>query len=365
MNRCLSWVLMMAAGVLAATSPAETGAVPMPDLGYDSGAFPVVKPLPGGGVIDMENRTVRVVAWGTCDREEVANDAECIVSAQAVAKASGLQNLSEIIGDLDIGLDYTSNMINQQTGEIVIRSEAFLRGAREVSGRSPNGVDYNGYRYMPDNSILAWVTLELPLATPTLGKAFDNPKLRALLDERIKARGKELKVQYESEVRQPNQQTPEPMSPPPDSRVSVDEKPDSLVAQPQLTPPEPAVGPPAETPATSKDPHTGLIIDGSGFASAPVVQAPAVISHRGRQVYDINQLAREVRLSGDIIRYCPSVEKARLYRDKVGESPLLVTAADIHKDGIIVVSEQDAVRIAEANTHGDFLRFGRVILVYR
>lgn len=363
MKRCLSWVLIAIVGLVVATPPVIAGPVPMPELGYDADAFPVVKPLPGGGVIDMENRTIRVVAWGTCDQTENVNDAECIVTAQAVARASGLQNLSEVIGELDVGLGYDSNQINRETGEIVIRSEAFLRGVRELPGKSPNGVDFKGYRYMPDNSILAWVTLELPLATQALGQALDNPRLRELLDQRMKARSKELKAQYKGEVRQATRQTSQPVPAPADVPDVEQSRSDTFAAQPGSAP-ESVVEEPAEAPSTIQEPHTGLIIDGSSFPSPPVVQAPAVISHTGKRVYDINQLAREVRLSGDIVRYCPSVEKARLYRDKVGRNPLLVTAADIHRDGIIVVSDQDADRIGEANDRGDFLRLGRVILVY-
>ena len=192
--RRLAWTLFI--GVLSQVLLAPPGGaqdLPMPDLGISPDAFPVVKSAgQGTGVIDMENRTVRVVTWGTCVPDEAATDAGCIVTAYTVARASGMQSLSEIVGKLEVGMGYSSNGINEASGETIIRSSAFLKGVREVPGTAPNGLLYKGNKYMPDNSILAWVTLEMPLQGAVLGAGLDHPTLRGLLEQRIKERSLEV-----------------------------------------------------------------------------------------------------------------------------------------------------------------------------
>ena len=337
------WVLSMLF-LICATPQVGAQRAPMPDLGLSSDAFPVVKPVQGSGVLDMEQRTVRVVAWGTCDQKEAATDAECIATAYAVAKANGLQNLSEIVGDLDIGLGYTSNGINKESGETIIRSEAFLRGVKEIPGVSPNDVPYRGYQYMPDNSIVAWMSLEMPLAGVVLGAGLDNPTLRNLLEARMVERSQEIKAQS----------LPAAPSPP------------AVVETPPVPTPAPQVAPPPLAPQqpASDRPFTGLILDGSALPTQPTVLAPAVLSASGDRVYDLNRVVKSVRLNGESFRYAPSLEKAQAYRDKVGDNPLVVTMANASNDGILMVSDEDAGRVAAADQEGNFLRFGRVIIVY-
>ena len=331
------WVLSMLF-LICATPQVGAQRAPMPDLGLSSDAFPVVKPVQGSGVLDMEQRTVRVVAWGTCDQKEAATDAECIATAYAVAKANGLQNLSEIVGDLDVGMGYTSNGINKESGETIIRSEAFLKGVKEIPGVSPNDVPYRGYQYMADNSIVAWMSLEMPLDGVILGAGLDNPTLRNLLEARRVERSQEIKAQ----------------SPP---------VPPSVPAVPSPLPPQ-VEPPPAPQQTASNKPFTGLILDGSALASQPTVLAPAVLSASGDRVYDLNRVVKSVRLNGESFRYAPSLEKAQAYRDKVGDNPLVVTMANASNDGILMVSDEDAGRVAAADQEGNFLRFGRVIIVY-
>ena len=340
----LVWMLFLSMLFLLCPAPQVAAQLPpMPDLGLTLDALSVVKSAKGGGVLDMEQMTVRVVAWGTCDPKEAATDAECIATAYAVAKANGMQNLSEIVGDLDIGMGYTSNGINAASGETIIRSEAFLKGVKEIPGVSPNDVPYRGYHYMPDNSIVAWMSLKMPLQGVALGVGLDNPTLRNLLEERIKERSQEIKAQSP------------PASPPTPAGA---ETPSVPTPTPQVSPP-----PTRQQPASDKA-FTGLILDGSALPTQPTVLAPAVLNASGDRVLDHNRFLRSVRLNGESFRYARSLEKARAYRDKVGANPLVVTVANAYNDGVLVVSDEDARRVAAADQEGNFLRFGRVIIVY-
>jgi hypothetical protein len=303
----------------------EAQDVPVPSFGLSDDAFPIRKPIAGTGMIDYENRLVRIVGHGTCDQGEDVSDAECLATAYAVAKSNGMQNLSEIVGQLKIGLDWTSNGINERLGKTVINSEAFLKGIREMRGEDPAGVKYKGYQYMSDQSIVAWVSLEMPLSGVELGVPLEQPEFKQLLKDRMAERAAEIKAAHR------------PVAP------------------------APVGGPtPPDGPATA----TGLILNGSRFSSQPTVEFPVIMSEAGEKVYDPYKVMKSVRLNGEAFRYSASIEKAREYRDKVGADPIVLVPKNITRDGIFVLSVEDAHALASADQSGDFLRRGRVIIVY-
>ena len=209
------------------------------------------------------------------------------------------------------------------------QSNALLKQVRPLRGDASNGVAYRGYQYMPDNSIIAWVTLETVLDQVSIGQALEHPDVRDKLEERLVARSRELQEK-------PIQVAPEPV--------------DVLI-------PEPV------TPSEDSQDYTGLIIDTSRFSVTDIMVAPSVLGASGQRVYDLNRVTRRVRLSGQIVRPCPSIEKARTYVDKVGDTPLILFAALADK-GDIILSDKDVEKLEVANKKSDFLRHGRVIIVY-
>ena len=111
--------------------------------------------------------------------------------------------------------------------------------------------------------------------------------------------------------------------------------------------------------------HTGLIIDVSDV-NPRIVSLPRIISEDQRLVYGVEDVEfRSLVLGNQIVGYATSVEEARLL-PQAGDEPLIIKAQHVspRNTGHIIVSNEDAQRIANARATNDFLKAARVILAF-
>jgi hypothetical protein len=106
---------------------------------------------------------------------------------------------------------------------------------------------------------------------------------------------------------------------------------------------------------------SGLIVDTSGVEFSPYFDVRLVASD-GKEVYGPGHF--DVQSGGDWLNWADSLDVAKGNAAVVGDSPLVVTASSLTGESNIMLSDEDAVRVFQANLqNGDFLREGKVILV--
>ncbi|MGH8059573.1 MAG: hypothetical protein ACREOH_20430 [Candidatus Entotheonellia bacterium] len=107
---------------------------------------------------------------------------------------------------------------------------------------------------------------------------------------------------------------------------------------------------------------TGLIVDVRGL-NARVALYPRILAEGGTTVYDIATPNPNAAIEEGFVEYLKSPEDAKLRR--IGTSPLIVKAKQIGgKYGAdIVLSEEDARKVLEANRQDRFLSKAKVAVV--
>ncbi len=109
--------------------------------------------------------------------------------------------------------------------------------------------------------------------------------------------------------------------------------------------------------------YTGLIVDATKLKVNPAL-FPRLVDEKGREVYGLNYVARDIVATESVTGYHTSLKAAR--RDKrIGREPFVVcgvrAVGDLNSD--IVVSDNDAVLIHAAAKNSDFLKMCKVIFV--
>lgn len=106
---------------------------------------------------------------------------------------------------------------------------------------------------------------------------------------------------------------------------------------------------------------SGLIVDTSNVEFSPYFDVRLVASD-GKEVYGPGHF--DVQSGGDWLNWADSLDIAKGNTSVVGDSPLVVTASSLTGESNIMLSDEDAIRVFQANLqNGDFLREGKVILV--
>ena len=108
---------------------------------------------------------------------------------------------------------------------------------------------------------------------------------------------------------------------------------------------------------------TGVIVDARKLDIEPSFDA-RLVSAGGKEIYGPGQIDND--LGGDWLHWAKSVQDAAARTDVVGSQPLLVTATGIAGESGLVLNDEDAAHLFQANLANDnFLAKGKVILVIR
>jgi len=105
--------------------------------------------------------------------------------------------------------------------------------------------------------------------------------------------------------------------------------------------------------------NTGLIVDLSAQDFAPMLDV-RVRTDQGKELYGPGHVADGT----DWLHWSNSIDGATQMQDIVGDSPLVITADALDKNGAVLVSNDSALSVYQNNlSGGDFLKQGKVVFV--
>lgn len=115
--------------------------------------------------------------------------------------------------------------------------------------------------------------------------------------------------------------------------------------------------------ARAEQTFTGLIVDARGLNARPALY-PRILAEGGKTVYDIATPNPNAAIDEGLVEYQRALEEAQKL-SRVGTNPIIVKAKQIGgKYGAdIVLSEEDARKILDANRQGRFLSKAKVVVV--
>lgn len=118
-------------------------------------------------------------------------------------------------------------------------------------------------------------------------------------------------------------------------------------------------------PAVPATPFTGLILNlDDAYDYVPVLN-PEIIDPEGATVYSAYQVDGKALVKYGPMQFANTVGNAKNL-EPIGGNPLVIEVSRVDAENRIVVSAEDAAKIAAANLGGsDFLKQGRVALAYR
>ncbi len=159
--------------------------------------------------------------------------------------------------------------------------------------------------------------------------------------------------------------SPAPLSPvqPPERAPSPSPMPTVPPSTAIPSPPPPMTGGPATPPPSSLG-YTGLIIDARGLGLKPAL-APRLLDEQGKELYAGTVLAREQAVEAGVAGYSKDMV-AGSRQARVTDNPLIVKGLKVsgNRATDIVLGEEGAKAIQEAEPTAHYLRQGRVVLVY-
>ncbi len=111
--------------------------------------------------------------------------------------------------------------------------------------------------------------------------------------------------------------------------------------------------------------YTGLIIDATEVGAKRTL-SPNIVTSDGKILHGFDKEMNTYKdIDGkDVIRYARSVDEAKEQKANIGTEPLVIKAvgATGHFKGDILISDEDAKAILEAEKHGKFLSNRKVII---
>lgn len=107
-------------------------------------------------------------------------------------------------------------------------------------------------------------------------------------------------------------------------------------------------------------PYTGIIIDARNFQVFPCV-APVILSENGELVYGPQIPNYEYIRETGICGWVREVNTARPIL-RVGENPLVLRVSSVKGDGSLIISQEDARKVAALEREKEVLKKGRVVI---
>jgi hypothetical protein len=255
--------------------------------------------------VKWDDQYIEVMAGGTADKKDTVNLAHAYSIATKTARHLAYDKLSETVAGINITSDATYDRELMVDSNLITEVRALIKGARVIKEEK---------KQMVDGSVWVEVTLGLLL----------NSK-----DGLIQPTSLWID-------RQPVVEKPVLFSPSSETVKSL---------------PEYGGG------------YTGLIIDAAGLKATPAM-LPKIKVEDGREILGPNEVDREYMINQGLVGYADSIGKAKAMK-RVGSNPLVVKAIGIEgtNKSNIVVSTNDAMKIASATSVNGFLRECRVVVV--
>jgi len=129
----------------------------------------------------------------------------------------------------------------------------------------------------------------------------------------------------------------------------------------QVFEPAPEVVEEAPAPA-SPEPYTGVVVDLTSQDFSPYYDV-RMVTNQGKEVYGPGHF--DPSAGGDWLHWSKSVATAQGNAGVVGANPLVIAASGTTEDSNIILSDDDAMAVFQANLKNDFLSQGKVIFVVK
>ena len=242
---------------------------------------------------------IEVVGEATCDMAEALSEADCYVSARRAAIVLAHEKLSEMVNGIVVDGETTLKNELLQSSTLRTKTYGLLRGTEILQ---------EDRVVLGDGSILARVWMRLPLHG-------ENGLSSAVLEhaaERAKAR------------------------------------------------PVPTFEFARAVPPIS---YTGVIVDATGIQAQPAMAPKLLILEELKAALSVEQVDLSVATELGIVAYAGTIDDARMLVERIGESPLVVTAVTSHGNTAsdLVVSAEDGEALAKADPEGRLINACRVV----
>jgi hypothetical protein len=254
--------------------------------------------------LDWERGVLEVVAHAACDPATALSEADCYRRALSAARVLAYQKLAETLHGVAIDGHATLSDELLEDSHLRAATRGLVAGARVVG---------QGKETAGDGSLLAHVSLRLEMY-PADG---DTVSVAGALLPALRAGMREEPPAFHSATASP---LPSPI--------------------------------------------TGLILDARAAEARPAL-SPSITEEGGSLLYGRSLADSVCACATGLVSYTSSVERARRLEHRVGEAPLVVQV--MRTDGPtradLVVSSEDAARVAAADRREGFLRRCAVVVV--
>lgn len=301
---------------------ASVALVLTPTWAQEENQGPIIEDMNLGAVVHTtriplrENFRVVTVLGAPAEESKNWTQAQKLVWAAEEARQLGLLALAYALGDVYLTTNTTIRKGRKENREIETAVTQVVRYAREVKwkGRDVDWTDSNGITHDGHGVEL---TMEVPLYGPSsIVSAFQSI----------------LRQETEDEVAQFR-------------RIEL---------------PEPETAAPL-MPAAAQEIFTGLVVDARGRGVGQGM-APKILTGTRRLVYAIGDTDGDYAERFGIVSYGKTGDEPWL-AEVVGHNPVEATASGIEGQIDVVISDDDGVRIAEADRTDRFLKECRVVFL--
>lgn len=328
----------------------------------------------GSGIVDYDAGFVEATATGTADMRKMVNTPQAEMVARKTARHLAYEVMAEIVGKIQIDSKtlYQDAMLAMDA--LKTETHAVIRGAVIVKDE------------------LEWVRdrrtqEEIPMATVTLRKYLTGDEgLGSLIDKHLPPGGG-----YQP-VAQPQRAAVVVLAQPPAVAVPVAAVPAVVAAAPAPAPvaePAPAVAAPAAAIPAVPAAEKATLAAATAVAATPAVATQEGVERYSSLVIDTTTVApgyrpayrvyvkdeadaevygpgvprASVRREGrGLVRYAADLERAQGLFESEGK-PLVVKAVAVPAAGEVIISEDSARAIAQANLGNQFLDEARVVML--
>lgn len=286
------------------------------------------------GRIDWENKVVRAVGDGVPPPNAIS-PAQARVRAKRAAIDEAYARLLEMVQEVRVDAESTTrNFVNEHRA-VRTKVEGFIKNAEIEKLRHFEDGSYQVMMRMPLHGQKGLTSAIFPLQLQNVNKV------------RI---GFEIS-QEDAPARTPTS-TYQPSAVTTGAEATVPLQREVMAAKP----PEASATP-------GEKPYTGLIVDAQGLGARPAMY-PRILTASGEALFDVSTANPNAVIEEGLAEYRKTLEAARAV-SRVGDHPLIVKATRVSgKYGAdLVVSDEDARTIAQANEQRDFLGEARVAVV--
>lgn len=265
-----------------------------------------------------------IIAEGKGTAGEKLTMAQARLRARGAAIADAYRVLAAAVGGVRVDAETTIHNYELESDEVRTSIQALIRGAKVLN---------ESLETLPDGSYIYTVRMGLSLYGPEGISRVVYPRLSS----------------KQHEVVQPSS-SGDASTPAEHTEATPSNSPESQPSTPQAK--------------SERAAYTGLIVDATGFPLMPSM-APKILSTDGSEVFGTVKVGSQYANDVGIASFLKSLDAALMFRERVGDNPLVIRAKGGTKPyptGVIVDS-RDADLIRSENARSGFLDKFRVIIV--